>query len=55
MWEKRTLMALIGGACLALIGSGSALAGNPPGNKGTVKVDNVGLAHQENANEPPVG
>lgn len=55
MWKKRMTKALIGGACLAIIGSASALAGNPPGNNGTVKVDNVGLAHQENANEPHVG
>jgi hypothetical protein len=39
---------------IAMTGT-SASAVNPPGNNGTVKVDNISLDGQPNANEPHVG
>jgi hypothetical protein len=54
MRKVRLLGAAAIAGVLALTGP-SAFAGNPPGNNGTVKVDNVDLDGQPNRNEPHVG
>ena len=54
MKRTRFLAVIAMTSVLATIAT-TALAGNPPGNNGTVKVDNIALGGQPNRNEPHVG
>jgi hypothetical protein len=54
MRKVRILTVAAVAGVLALVGP-AAFAGNPPGNNGTVKVDNIDLDGQPNRNEPHVG
>jgi len=55
MRNSRTSTVVALAAVVFAITAASALAANPPGNNGTVKVDGEDIDGQQNANEPHVG
>lgn len=54
MRSLRAFIVLAATLCLVGVGAGLAVAGDPPGNNGTVKVDGADLDAGQN-NEPHVG
>jgi hypothetical protein len=55
MRRIRLAAVVLAGMSLFVATATAALAVNPPGNNGTVKVDGIDVDNQQNANEPHVG